>query len=258
MTEQITEDFAHLESWDLLVESRQYRAGGLGRMNLRDVANFAFLDLIGLYILNSEYETASVAGTYSARTMGFRNFNKPRLIGTDLYVSLNIISNPDSAFSRAIATNPESDAILRKKFKPHLPTIKRYLDLVSENDISSPDASVLLLRIEKQLNITDSTLRSIRRLAQEWPSINHMQRELVITRMMQYYHKFAKRSEIAEFLGDLGKTKGYELKGPVDAELANLGMGADDKKAHGGWVKSMAPLLAFYAGYNLVRNKKDK
>jgi hypothetical protein len=245
MTEQITEDFAHLESWDLLVESRQYRAGGLGRMNLRDVANFAFLDLVGLFILNSEYETASVASTYSTRTMGFRNFNKPRLIGTDLYVSLNIISNPNSAFSKAIADNPEQDSILRKKLRPQLPTVKRYLDLVSENSIRSEDAAVLLLRLEKQLNITDSTLRSIRRLAQDWPNINHMQRELVISRMMQYYRRFAKRSEIAEFLGDLGKTKGYDLKGPIDAELANLGMGADDKKAHG-------------AGYNLVRNKKDK
>ena len=259
MTEELKEDFADLQGWDLLVESRQYRAGGIKQINLREVADFAFLDLIGLFILHSEYELAPVASIYSSKTMGFRNFGKSRLSGTDLYGSLNIISNPDSAFSRSIEQMPEADAILRQKLKLHLPTVKRYLDTIADGTITSADASTLLLRLEKQLYITNSQIRSIRRLAQEWPALNDMQRELVVARMLQHYKKFARRSEIAEFLGDMGKTKGYDLKGPVDAELANLGMGAKDAKGGPtGWLAAVAPMLSFYAGYKLIRNDKDK
>ena len=242
------EDFEHLSGWDLLVESRQYRSN-TANINLRNVSDFAFLDLISLFILQNEYETASVSKNYADKTIGYRNFLRPRLAGTDLYTSLNILANPDSVFSKKIHQNPEADALLRTKLKVHTPTVKRYLDLLADGSLRKEDAAVLLLRLEKQLNITDSKLKSIRRLAQEWPAINDMQRELVITRMLQYYHKFAKRSEMSVFLEDLGKSKGYKLNAPVDADLANLGYGQPaDKK---GLLATIAPAAALVAGYKL-------
>ena len=242
------EDFEHLSGWDLLVESRQYRSNTAG-LNLRNVSDFAFLDLISLFILQNEYETAAVSKNYADKTIGYRNFLRPRLSGTDLYTSLNILANPDSIFSKKIHQNPEADALLRTKLKVHTPTVKRYLDLLADGNLRSEDASVLLLRLEKQLNITDSKLKSIRRLAQEWSSINDMQRELVVQRMLQYYRKFAKRSEMAVFLEDLGKSKGYKLNAPIDAELANLGYGQPaDKK---GFLATIAPAAALVAGYKL-------
>ena len=169
------EDFEHLSGWDLLIESRQYRSNTAG-LNLRNVSDFAFLDLISLFILQNEYETAPVSKNYADKTIGYRNFLRPRLAGTDLYTSLNILSNPDSVFSKKIHQNPEADTLLRAKLKVHTPTVKRYLDLLADGNLRSEDASVLLLRLEKQLNITDSKLKSIRRLAQEWSSINDMQK----------------------------------------------------------------------------------
>ena len=44
--DQYNENFDHLEGWDILVESTQYRGAGLRNLNLRQVADFAFLDLI--------------------------------------------------------------------------------------------------------------------------------------------------------------------------------------------------------------------
>jgi len=241
------EQFENLESWDLLIESRQYRSGsGLKGMNLRNVSDFAFLDLLSLFILNNEYESAPIASRYADKTMSFRNFSKARLSGTDLYVSLNILSDPVSVFSSRIGQNPEADAILRSKQKLHLPTVKRYLDLLADSKITSSDAAVLLLRLEKQLNITDSKLKSIRRLVQDWPALNQMQRSLVVDKMLQYYHKFAKRSELAVFLEDLGKSKGYEIRGPIDAELKNLGY--NEKPS---LLKALAPLAGLYGGYKL-------
>lgn len=249
------DEFEHLQGWELLVESRQYRSSGsTGALNLRNVADFAFLDLISLFILNNEYETAPVSKRYAGKTIGFRNFARARLSGTDLYTSLNILTNPDSVFSKKIKQNPEKDSVLRSRVTPNNQALKRYLDLLADGKMSREDAAVLLLRFEKQFNITDSKLKSIRRLAQDWSALNDMQKELLLTRMLQYYRKFAKRSELAIFIEDLGLGKGYKLNpnAPVDAELANLGYGEKPKEKS--WVSTLAPLAAGYAGYKLGRH----
>jgi hypothetical protein len=252
------EQFNDLEAWDLMVESRQYRnSAAVKHLNLRTVSDFAFLDLIALNILFNEYETAPVAARYADKTMFFRNFSKARLSGTDLYVSMNILSDPTSVFASKISQNPEADAILRSKLKVNLPTVKRYLDLIADSKLTPVDTSMLLLRLEKQLNITDSKLKAIRRLAQEWQHLTQMQKSLVVERMLQFYRKNAKRSELMVFLEDLSKTKGYDIKGPIDAELANLGYGEKTSKL----VNAIAPLAGMYAGYKLMRMfapKEDK
>jgi len=63
----------------------------------------------------------------------------------------------------------------------------------------------------------------------------------VVTRMLQFYRKKTNRSELLVFLEDLGKNKGYEIHGPIDAELANLGFGP-------GLFNAMAPLAGVAAG----------
>jgi len=234
--------FEDRPGWDLMIESRQYRnISAIKRLDLRNVADFAFLDLISLYILYNEYEMAAVAARYADKTISFRNFSQTKLNGTDLYISLNILADPTGLFSKKIDQNPEIDDILRTKLTVNLPTIKRYLDLIADNKITSLDAAQLLLRIERQLNITDPQLKAIRRLAQEWQSITQMQRSLVVTRMLQFYRKKTNRSELLVFLEDLGKNKGYEIHGPIDAELANLGFGP-------GLFNAMAPLAGVAAG----------
>ena len=252
------EQFKDLEAWDLMVESRQYRnLANVKTMNLRSIADFAFLDLLSLYVLYNEYETAPVAARYADKTIFYRNFSKARLSGTDLYVSLNILSDPAGLFSQRISQNPEADAILRSKLKVDLSTVKRYLDLMADATLDKDSATTLLLRLEKQLNITDSKLKSLRRLVQDWPALNSMQRNLSATRMLQYYRKFAKRSEIATFLNDMAMNKGYEMRGGVDAELADLGykpgaVGDEQPTATQQFVQAIAPVGAFYAGSALA------
>jgi hypothetical protein len=78
-----------------------------------------------------------------------------------------------------------------------------------------------------------------------------MQKELVVARMLQYYHRFAKRSELATFLEDMGKAKGYKLNAPIDAELANLGYGEKPEPGKKGWLATLAPAAGLIAGYKL-------
>jgi len=239
--------FNQRPGWDLMIESRQYRnLSAIKYTTLRNIADFAFLDFLSLYILYNEYETAPIALRYADKTIGFRNFSKARLSGTDLYVSMNILSDPTSVFSSKIAQNIEEDSILRSRISINLPTVKRYLDLMADNKLTSLDSGSLLLRLEKQLDITDSKLRSIRRLVQEWTALTSMQRSIVVSRMLQFYKKFAKRSELAVFIEDLGMTKGYMFSGPIDAEMANLGLGQKNS-----WLKSTIPAAGLLGGYHI-------
>ena len=234
------------EQSDLLIESRQYRSpAGRRSLDLRKVADFAFVDMLSLYILSHEYETSPVSSNYAAKTISFRNFVKPRLSGTDLYVSLNILADPAGYFGKSINQNPEADQLLQGKMRFHLPTIKRYLELLQDGKLSRDDAGVLLLRLEKQFSITDSKLKSMRRLAQDWTALDSMQKQILVTRMLQFYKRTAKRSELAVFLEDMGKTKGYVLQGGIDAELTNLGY----KSAFANAVASAVPLAGFALGY---------
>jgi hypothetical protein len=233
------------EQHDLLIESRQYRTPtGRKALNLRTVADFAFVDLITLFILGQEYEMAPVSTNYAAKTLAYTNFNKTRLSGTDLYTSLNILFDPEGYFSKNIAQNEANDALLRAKLRLHLPTFKRYLELIESNSMSPADAAQLMLRIEKQLGINDTILKSIRRLAQDYPALNLGQRKLLITKLLQFYKRRAKRSELGVFLDDMGRSKNYVIRGAIDSDLSNLGY----QSAFGAAAKAAIPLVGMVAG----------
>ena len=65
-----------------------------------------------------------------------------------------------------------------------------------------PPAGVnsFFMRIERDLDIQNSNYRSIRRLVQDWPRLNKMQKQLVITRMLQYFRVHALRSELYSYI----------------------------------------------------------
>jgi len=241
------------EQSDLLIESRQYRStAGRRSLDLRKVADFAFVDMLSLYILSHEYETAPVSANYAEKTISYRNFTRPRLSGTDLYVSLNILADPKGYFGQSIGQNPDADEILASKLRFNLPTIKRYLELLGDHQLRRDDAATLLLRLERQLVIKDSKLKSMRRLAQDWEGLNSMQKQILVTRMLQFYKRTAKRSELSVFLEDMGKTKGYIMSGGIDAELTNLGYKSAFASAVAGALPAAGLIAGYHAGYHLT------
>ncbi len=93
--------------------------------------------------------------------------------GTDLHVALASLKN---GMSNVGAKNKMQNS------KVNLPEmqIRQFLNNMKQGRaISGPET--FFMRLERGLDIQNSNYRSIRRLAQNWPRLNNMQKSLVIT-----------------------------------------------------------------------------
>jgi len=178
-----------------LTESRLFRNKKIaGDVNLDDAAELAFVQLMMLNVFNKDYDFAPLAREYASRTSAFRNFDTFRTSGTDLYIALNRIMGKDQSFAT------DKDKIAASRLSPNRSDIIRYLEHIGSSK-SNPDFEKrMLLRFEKQFNIQNSLLKSMRRLAADWDNLNQNQKALVVTRMSQYMRKKAFRSELTPAL----------------------------------------------------------
>ena len=77
-----------------LMESKMFRSKSrVEGSNARDMADFAMMNMLALYILSNEYDFAPVAQDYARRTMAYGNFNTYRAGGTDLNIALTAVKN---------------------------------------------------------------------------------------------------------------------------------------------------------------------
>ena len=77
-----------------IMESRMFRSKSkVTSADARDMADFAMMNMLALYILSYEYDFAPVAQDYAKRTMMYGNFNNFRAGGTDLNIALTAVKN---------------------------------------------------------------------------------------------------------------------------------------------------------------------
>lgn len=196
-----------------LTESRLFRNKKIaGDVNLDDAAELAFVQLMMLNVFNKDYDFAPLAREYASRTSAFRNFDTFRTSGTDLYIALNRIMGKDQKFDN------DKDKIAASRLSPNRSDIIRYLEHIGSSK-SNPDFEKrMLLRFEKQFNVQNSLLKSMRRLAADWENLNQNQRALVVTRMSQYMRKKAMRSELTPALLKFQKRGNYIVNDKNDSK----------------------------------------
>lgn len=130
-------------------------------------AEFAFADLNTLYILFNDPQYREYAQDHARDTMRYRNFDKRRIMSTDLYNALHF----------AKADNPRfSDA-----------AYKRYLNGIASGRLSDSEARGLMLKMETELAGKNSELKSIRRSVQAWPDLNNNARATVLRKLDRFY-----------------------------------------------------------------------
>ena len=203
-----------------LMESRMFRSKSkVEDTNAREMADFEMRNLLALYILSNEYDFAVAAQDYAKRTMMYGNFNSYRAGGTDLNIALTAVRN-------GMSGDGAKDDLQNNKLRFNDVKIKAFLNTIKAG---RPPVSVpsFFLRMEKDLDIQNSNYRSIRRLAQDWPRLNKMQKQLVITRMMQFFRAKALRSELYSYIRDMSRSQGLEARNAHNAEGSPKMRGAD-------------------------------
>lgn len=225
-----------------LNESRQYRSkAAFQQTNAREVCDFAFMDLMSLWILYNEFEFAPFAMSYAERTSTFNRFNTYRQMGTDLYLNLHIITE-----KRTDLLSTEADSTLLDRIQIDVPLTVRYLRGIGHNRMNASMARMTLQRLENALQINNSNYRSIRRLVQNWPNLQTAQKRTALTRMMFFYRTHARRSEMFEQIKLLAKSQGLEDTTAKNPEKVGLTKAAAAAGA--------AAAVGFAGGYRIGRS----
>ena len=186
-----------------LTESRQYRSKqAFKQTTARTVCDHAFMDMIAIWILYNEFESAPDARLYAERTITYNRFNNFRQSSTDLYLNLHVITE-----KRTDLLASEADATLLGRIQLDVGNIARYLRNASGNNLTQPMTRQALQKLEHALHIDNSNFRSIRRLAQTWPTLATGQKRTVLTRMLYFYRAHARRAEMYRSIAELANNK---------------------------------------------------
>jgi len=212
MTEEKQSQYSFIGS---LNESRLFRTRKtVEGTSARDMADLAFMNLLSLYIMSNTYDMAPSAAAYAKRTMAYGGQFRYMQAGTDLLIALSSLKN---GISNAGAKNQMQNT----RFNLPELQIKQFLRNI-ESGRRIPSAEAFFLKLERGLDIQNSSYRSVRRLAQNWPRLNNMQKSLVITRMNQFYRTNALRSELYSYIRDIGRTQGFAIRNAGNAESPRM------------------------------------
>lgn len=225
---------------DINEASKMYRTKQMvDGADLRDTLNFAFINLLTMQILYSDYNTAPIAQDYAKRTLvGGGNFKNYRRDGTDLYHALHKISTNAGVSGDKRATIQAAKTALPEQ------QLKQYLRAMASGQ-KIPGLSGLLMRMERGLDITEANYKAMRRLATSWNSLAPGQKQLLATRMLQYYRTNAIRSELYGPFKKFATSGGY-----INPNVNNVEKGITARKVA---TRAAAGTAAAVAGFALGR-----
>jgi len=247
------EDFSFIK--ENCNESKMFRNNYLSQLTLRDTVDSVFLNLLTLYMLSKEFETKPFAQDYATRTMSFANFTNPRVGGTDLYQGLHIMLYPTGRTASLLKANEQNSA-LATQLRTNAKLVKDFIRGVANGTLDRTTAIRIMYRLEGQMGIDISNYKSLRRLITDWENLSTVQRQLCVTRLLQYYRLRGRRSELLPVLEALARNKGMELTDVGNAELAAVGAGAvAGSRSGNGFLSGVAKAAGGFAiGYAIGRN----
>lgn len=198
---------SELKLINTLTESRLFRTKqNMDSLNVSDAGELAFAYLMQLNMFNKDYEFAPLAKEYATRTIAYRNFDYFRTSATDLYATLHRL------MGKGIEYTDPRDQIAHGRINLKKQDLLRYLQHIGAGKSDAGFEQRMLLRFQRDLNVQDGMLKSMRRLIGDWDNLNQNQKALVTTRMMQYTRAKAMRSELMPALKSFQKRGNYMYK----------------------------------------------
>lgn len=191
----------------------------INRYNARDIADNCFLYAVCLHILRQEFEFAPWAKSYAHDTGKWTNWDQIRIHETDLYQFLNILDKQDARWTHSLKDKPASDLLMHEIHVNHVDWLQ-FLRNVASMKYDAELGARLLIKLERDLKITVSNYKSMRRIASDWDQahVDTEAKSLVVTRMLQALRYKAFRGDIRSPWEQLAKIRNLELKDVCDPE----------------------------------------
>jgi hypothetical protein len=189
----------------------------LKNWDLTKLSQLAYLYFLGLRILLTSDKNQKWATNYCQKAGEPNDFFQWRSTGNDLYVFLHALSaDPDNEDVKASGDVHINPGIIR--------TWLRHSDGKTHN---------LFARLDAMFHITDSSMKSMRRIVSEWESADQTEQQDVLTKLVQMIHARApSNSEILPQLKQLIKidesaSSGGTSSASVATVVGGLGAGFD-------------------------------
>ena len=191
----------------LLTEARMFKSRhGVSKYSARELADLIFAHCIALQVMNRESKYTSVAKTYAGRTLSYRNFDYFRSNGTDLYVMLHALFGKGSIIQFADERNSK---ILVDRLKSDIMPFREFLSHITSSNANTNTEQRMLMRLQGALYISNSKLRSMKRLAGDWENLKTREKRTLVSSLLTYFRTNAPKSSLTSYVQKLARERDF-------------------------------------------------
>ena len=209
---------------ELLTEARMFKSRqGVSKYSARDVADMVFAHCIALQVMNREFKYTSIAGRYSSRTLSYSNFDYFRSNGTDLYVMLHALFGKGSIIK---FDDEKNSQILLNRIKSDIMPFREFLNHVQLANADTNKEQRMLMRLQGALYISNSKLRSMKRLAGDWENLKTREKRTLISSLLNYFRTTSPKSELMSPIQKLARSRDFGVEGDKVKPSKAMAVGA--------------------------------
>lgn len=201
-----------------ICESKMFsHSGAVGVYNAKDLADIVFLMFLTLNILRNNLESNKFVRNYVSKTYKFKNFKKFHTNSTDIYFIMNVLFGEDDVKKYLKDNDASIDFINKLSIDNN--TIRQWFNNIehAKDDISLDRR--FFTKLEKNLKISNSSYKSLRRLISDWNLLNNSQRQVAVTRLLFALKSNARKSELVSALEEIASIKNYIIDDAENPEI---------------------------------------
>ncbi len=223
----------------LLTEARMFKSRqGVSKYSAREIADLIFAHCIALQVMNREFKYTSVAKNYASRTSSYGNYDYFRSNGTDLYVMIHSLFGKGSIIKFADEKNSK---ILLDRMKSDVMPFRDFLSHVGSSNANTNLEQRMLMRLQGSLYVSNSKLRSMKRLAGDWENLKTREKRTLVSSLLTYFRSNAPKASLTSYIQKLARERDFVDGGEKVKTSKAMAVGA--------------ALAGAYLGYKLGRGK---
>jgi len=210
---KLLEELAAAEIHNKYMESKLFLSdSSIHQLSARELADLAFVSSLALYICYYQAATRNEASKYAQKIIDYvninNNFSTKRIMANDLYLVFHGLSDrDDSMISGKLRPNAQTDTVWQK-VRINMPIVKKmFNDMATSSMDTRGYISRALFRLETDLYVVDSTLRQLRRNAQEWYQLGPEDKAYTIARIASWMETHARSMDLLSLVKTLANSK---------------------------------------------------